>query len=294
MTEFDKFIADEVAKYKGNSFPLKASLLERALVRKVSYKKLHPNPDDEFCIPAVGPSYRIINEYVQKMVEDKYDGLFSGVEDKNITVEKMYPDGYMILNGHHRWAAYMRIGKKKVPIHIVNLTNSHDIFQMLNNSKYDKRVTINLDEVMFRHVKDENVEKGLGFPFKKVYKEHLLKGLPAVCNHLANDGYDIWVYTTGLYSREYIQKLLKLYHIDTNFIVTGATRFDTTDYKEKKQLAELFAKKYDVTIHIYGEALLYVKRSAKKSLQYELHKDSWSGDAIEILDEIHKKEIAAI
>ena len=188
----------------------------------------------------------------------------------------------------------MRIGKKKVPIHIVNLTNSHDIFQMLNNSKYDKRVTINLDEVMFRHVKDEDVEKGLGFPFKKVYKEHLLKGLPAVCNHLANDGYDIWVYTTGLYSREYIHRLLKFYHIDTNFIVTGATRFDTTDSKEKKQLAELFAKKYDVTIHIYGEALLYVKRSAKKSLHYELHKDSWSGDAIEILDEIHKKEIAAI
>ena len=49
-----------------------------------------------------------------------------------------------------------------------------------------------------------------------------------------------------------------------------------------------------LTIHIYGEALLYVKRSAKKSLQYELHKDSWPGDAIEILDEIHKKEIAAI
>jgi len=294
MTEFDKFIADEVAKYKGNSFPLKASLLERALVRRVSYKKLHPNPEDEFCIPSVGPSYRIINEYVQQMVEDKFDGMFSGLEDKSITVEKMYPDGYMILNGHHRWAAYMRVGKKKVPIHIVNLTNSHDIFQMLNNSKYDKRVTINLDEVMFKKPGSEDVEKELGFPFKKVYKEHLLKGLPAVCNYLANDGYDIWVYTTGLYSREYIQRLLKLYHINTSFIVTGATRFDTTDSKEKKQLSELFAKKYDVTIHIYGEALLYVKRSAKKSLQYELHKESWSGDAIEILDGIHKRETAAI
>ena len=147
---------------------------------------------------------------------------------------------------------------------------------------------------MFKKPGSEDVEKELGFPFKKVYKEHLLKGLPAVCNHLANDGYDIWVYTTGLYSREYIQRLLKLYHINTSFIVTGATRFDTTDSKEKKQLSELFAKKYDVTIHIYGEALLYVKRSAKKSLQYELHKDSWSGDAIEILDGIHKRETAAI
>ena len=70
--------------------------------------------------------------------------------------------------------------------------------------------------------------------------------------------------------------------------------FPATHKPGPSQLAELFAKKYDVTIHIYGEALLYVKRSAKKSLHYELHKDSWSGDAIEILDEIHKKEIAAI
>ncbi|MBP3241914.1 MAG: ParB N-terminal domain-containing protein [Oribacterium sp.] len=31
-----------------------------------------------------------------------------------IIVEKMYPDGYMILNGHHRWAAATRLGLKKV------------------------------------------------------------------------------------------------------------------------------------------------------------------------------------
>ncbi len=288
MTDFDKFIAQEVEKYKDNSFPLKASLLERALVKKVSYKKLHPNPDDEFSMPSVGPSYRIINEYVQLMSEDKFIGVHS-IDDKSITVEKMYPDGYMILNGHHRWAAYMRLGIKKVPINIVNLTNSHDIFKMLNDSKYDKRVTVNLDEI-FVGEESDIAEKKLPFPFCNIYKENLRKGIPAVCNYLSNYGYDIWFYTAELYSRDYIRRLLKLYHIDTHFIVTGATRFDSTDPKEKKQLEELFTKKYDITIHIYGDALFFVKRSAKKSIEYVLHRDSWSSDAIEILGEINKHE----
>ncbi|MCR5417235.1 MAG: ParB/RepB/Spo0J family partition protein [Pseudobutyrivibrio sp.] len=289
MTDFDKFIAQEVEKYKNNSFPVKASLLERALVRKVSYKKLHPNPDDEFSMPSVGPSYRIINEYVQMMSEDRYIGAHS-IDDKSITVEKMYPDGYMILNGHHRWAAYMRLGIKRVPINIVNLTKSHDILKMLNDSKYDKRVTIDLDEVIFGDEADGNVEKKLPFPFCNIYKERLRKGIPAVCNYLAENGFDIWVYTVNLYSTDYVRRLLKLYHIDTDFVVTGFTRFDTTDPKEKKQLEELFVKKYDITVHIYGEELLFVKRSEKKSLEFGLHANSWANDVIEVLGEIKKNE----
>ncbi len=289
MTEFDEFIAQEVEKYKGNSFPLKASLLERAIVRKARCSKLHPNPEDEFAMPSVGPSYRIINEYVQMMVEDKYISSQS-FDDKAITVEKMYPDGYMILNGHHRWAAYMRLGVKRVPIHIVNLTHGHDILKMLNDSKYDRRVTIDLDELMHIEPVDGNLEKKLPFPIRKIYKERLKKGLPAVCNFLANEGYDIWVYTANLLSRDYVRQLLKFYHIDTDFIVTGSTRFDTTNPREKKQLEELFVKKYDISIHIYGEALFFVKRSAKKSTQYALSEDSWASDIEDILGEIKKDE----
>ena len=289
MLEFDKFIADEIAKYKDNYFPIKATLLERALVRKVNYKKLHPNPDDEFCMPSVGPSYRIINEYVQLMTEEKYDRTHS-LDGKSITVEKMYPDGYMILNGHHRWAAYMRLGVKRVPINIVNLTKSKDILKMLNDSKYDKRATINLDELGFGNTNSGNYEKSLSFPFSRHYKKQLRKGLPAICNQLSDYGYDIWVYTTNLYSKDYVRRLLKLYHINTNFIVTGYTKFDTTDPREKKQLEELFAKKYDITIHIYGEQLLFVKRSENKSLGYPLKEDNWSGDILNLLGDLHKNE----
>ena len=34
-----------------------------AFVRSVSCSKLHPNPNDEFCDPEIGPNYSIISCY---------------------------------------------------------------------------------------------------------------------------------------------------------------------------------------------------------------------------------------
>lgn len=45
---FDKFIAEEVMKYKGISYPVKTGAVKRMLTRKASVFDLHPNPDDEW------------------------------------------------------------------------------------------------------------------------------------------------------------------------------------------------------------------------------------------------------
>ena len=37
-----------------------------------------------------------------------------------VIVHKMKPDGYMILNGHHRWAAALKTGLSKLRIEITN------------------------------------------------------------------------------------------------------------------------------------------------------------------------------
>ena len=64
-TAFDEFVAEEVKKYKGIYVPVKAGVLRRALIRWAPLSKLHPNPDDEFCMPKVGPNYRIISQYME-------------------------------------------------------------------------------------------------------------------------------------------------------------------------------------------------------------------------------------
>lgn len=67
-----------------------------------------------------------------------------------LTIEKLYPHGYLLLNGHHRWAAAMRVGLRRVPVEIVNLAQESDIKKILENSKHNKRVTLDLDEVVFK------------------------------------------------------------------------------------------------------------------------------------------------
>ena len=63
-THLENFIEEEVGKVKGVYYPVKAGFLRRLLTTKASLSKLHPNPNDEFCSPKVGPNYTVFSEYV--------------------------------------------------------------------------------------------------------------------------------------------------------------------------------------------------------------------------------------
>lgn len=141
--------------------------------------------------------------------------------EEPLTVEKIRPDGYLLLNGHHRWAAAMRMGVRRAPIHIVNLTQTADIQKMLQNAKHDKSVALDLDEVVFASGREMAMEKALPFPARRVYKERLRYGIPALFRFFKSHGYDIWVYTAQYYSMEYIQHLFKWYGVKIDNFVTG-------------------------------------------------------------------------
>lgn len=72
-SKFDAFIADEVSKLKGVYYPIKAGFLRIAFVRSVACSKLHPNPNDEFCNPEIGPNYSIISGYEEDYRKIKED-----------------------------------------------------------------------------------------------------------------------------------------------------------------------------------------------------------------------------
>ncbi|MBQ9924277.1 MAG: ParB N-terminal domain-containing protein, partial [Clostridia bacterium] len=138
-TAFDEFIASEVKKYKGVYVPVKAGILQRALIRWAPCASLHPNPDDEFCSPKVGPNYQIISEYMYSFRLERQSS--KQYCEEPLIVEKIRPDGYMILNGHHRWAAALQLGFRRIPIEVVDLTQEMDIRNILQYSEHDKRVT---------------------------------------------------------------------------------------------------------------------------------------------------------
>ena len=287
-TKFEEHLAEEMKKYKGVSFPVKTGFLWRFLIKKVSCTRLHPNPDDEFTMPSVGPSYRIISEYMQKFKYDDEAGTQSRQEP--IIVEKMHPDGYLIINGHHRWAAYYMRGQKSVPVDIVNLTHEEDLKEMLKGAVHDKRVTMDLDEVVFCSDDNEPAEKELSFPYNRIYKEKIRAGIPALFHYLAGHGYDIWVYSSKFYSMDYIRNFLKRYHVHINGIVTGVAKKYTS--LQKSDFDRMIAGRYQYTLHIDRETVLKINNRTKDFEEFKIdsEKDNWSQGIMDIVGEFKKDE----
>ena len=283
-TAFDEFIASEVKKYKGVYVPVKAGILQRALIRWAPCASLHPNPDDEFCSPKVGPNYQIISEYMYSFRLERQSS--KQYCEEPLIVEKIRPDGYMILNGHHRWAAALQLGFRRIPIEIVDLTQEMDIRNILRYSKHDRRVTLDLDEVVFRPAGDDPAEKPLPFPLRNIYKQRLRLGIPALFHYLNKKGYDIWVYSAGYYSADYIQRLFRKYGVHVTGAVTGTGRKTGENKELRRELEALITAKYPETVHIDDEAVLRIFSRTKQVEEYGLGQgpEAWSKRVIDVME----------
>lgn len=287
-TRFQEFLAQEVKKYKGIYVPVKAGLLKRVLVREVPLKKIHPNPDDEFCAPEVGPNNEIVSRYMQVFADNHLHHMKHYCEDP-VLIEKIRPGGYMILNGHHRWAAALRLGYKRIATRTVNLTGEMDVKLMLQNSVHTRRATLDLDEVVFAKDGSVPAEKELPFPFSKLYRERLRLGVPALFRLLNREGWDVWVYTSQYYSPEYIRRLFRKYHVRVTGVVTGAARKTGND--SAAGLEKLVKDKYQSTLHIDSETVLLTRADGGEFEDLRLPGESvWSAEVMEIVRRLKPHE----
>ncbi len=289
-SELMKFVASDIQKYEGIRMPVKAGILEKALVRRAPMDRLHPNPNDEFCNPEIGPNYSIISSYQQKIrkAQEHDKPLF----EEPLMVEKMSPDGYLILNGHHRWAAARNMRLKTVPIAIINPTLEIDIKKMLENSVHDKRVSFDLDEVVFYFGDNESrAEKPLGFPFNRIYKERLRLGVPALFLQLTKNGYDIWVYSSEYYSLDYIQRLFRHYHVTVNGVVTCIRMRRKQSLNKSKSIEKMVSNKYSTTITVDNESVLLTRRQTKEFEQFDLTDTTkeWSTQVMNVFETLGKR-----
>ncbi len=281
---FRDFLREETEKYRGVAMPLRAGLLRCALIREVSAKKLHPNPDNGFCLTNVGPNEGIIAAYEQRIREMQGRGRHCFFDDP-LTVQRMYPEGYMILKGHHRWAAAIRAGLRTVPVRVVDLTRAEDIRRMVLKARNSKRVVFDLDEVVFREESEGAVEKALPTPLNRLYPHRLRLGIPALFHDLSLMGYDVWVYTASYWSAEYVRHLFRLYHTRVAGIVTGTSRKGHGDAESRESLEALIANKYPLTVHIDSGTVLSVAGASKRFEEFPLSGSArtWSKEILEVL-----------
>ena len=291
QTRFEAFLAEEANKYKGVSVPVRSGLFRRAIVRKIRCKKLHPNPGDEFCNPRIGPNYEIVSRYEHEIWaarKRRKKDCFS----EPLIVEKIRPEGYLLLNGHHRWAAAVRMGVARVPVKIVNLTQEMDVRRMLQNARHSKRVTLDLDEVVFTADPQAPAEKPLPFPLRKIYRERLRLGVPALFHDLKINGYDIWVYSAGYDSLDYVRAYFKWHRIPVDGIVTGTGRKSPVGKTAKNTLETLMKNKYPETVHIDSHSVLRIQSQRRDYQEFPLSgsRDTWSREIMEIMGKWEKPE----
>ncbi len=290
-SEFDEFVQNDVKKQKGVYMPVQASLAERLTTRHLPMEKLHPNPDDEFAFPDIGPNYQIISKYVEDIMT-AYRMKLEPFDDDPIIVEKLHPEGYLILNGHHRWAAAMRMHLKKIRVKIVNLALESDIKKIIEKSEHNKRATLDLDEVVFKSGGKKGLEKPLGFPYNLRYKQRLRLGIPALFYALSKRGYDIWVYSSNYYSIDDIRDFFRCYHVYVDGIITGLAKKNAQTNKKSNKIEKLMSSKYGITLHIDDDMLLRTKKQTAEFEEYKLDvpPEEWAKKAITIIEEIERNE----
>ena len=290
-TQFDEFLEQEVRDSKGLYFPVKTKALVRAMTHSAAVSDLHPNPDDEFCKPDIGPNYEVIARYKKEFLDAQKMGqpFYSG---EPLYVEPTYPNGYRIVNGHHRWAAAVQIGQTKLPIRIINLTHSEDVKRILEASKHTKRAALDLDEVVFSVGTETALEDPLPFPWNKVYPEQVRLGLPALFHSLSKKGYDIWLYTARYYSTDSIQSYFRKYHVTVDGVITASGKRIETSGESGKRIAQMFTDKYRHTVHIDSESVLQVIPGSKTIQEFPLSGsgESWSREVLEAIEKMEKTE----
>ena len=283
MVNIREYVHEELKKYDGIYLPVRAGFLEQLFVKKLPPKRLHPNPDDEFCIAEVGPSDEVISKYVKQIRFNQMHSM--PIFDEPLIIEKIRPDGYMLLNGHHRWAAALMLEVKKVPVSVTNVTQISDIIGQMEKTNRSKRASINLDDVVFCQNDTEPAEKQLVFPFSRIFPEHIREGIPGLVYALHNAGYDVWVYTAGYASTDHISRLLRHHRIRVDGIINGANRLNSAAGNNLSSVKDLMEKKYRVTLNIDTETVSWIRSETKDFDAININPENgiWAHQVIEII-----------
>lgn len=118
LDSFMKRVQEDISKYGEKRSVVRASIVDILTVKKLSPDQMHANPDDDFSNPKVGPNEEIVDKYIEEAQQNMMSGMTSFEEP--IMVAKMEQGDYMIVNGHHRWAAAVKLGLDKVRVVVVN------------------------------------------------------------------------------------------------------------------------------------------------------------------------------
>jgi len=252
--DYQKWVLDDIRSYRDIVRPVKSSVITRLFVKKLPVNMLHPNPEDEFCDPKIGPNEGIVSNYIATFARATKRG--QKPEMGKLIVEKMSTGGYMLLNGHHRWMPAVKMHLASMPVSIVNTSVEEEIIAKLNQSEKIWCVSFDLDEVLLTDCGSDLAERKLPIPYRFIFKKTLRKKAAALIGELQRLGFDVWVYSGSAISEEEINRLMSLHGVKVNGIVSFVKGKKTSNV-----LKQEFRKKYALSVHIDNESVVWVNTS---------------------------------
>ena len=241
-------------------------------------------------MPDIGPNYSIISSYESQFRENMQKNLpYYGLNEP-IIVERLHPDGYMIINGHHRWAAALKLGQARIPVKIVNLMHAAELREILKNSQHEKRAAFDLDEVIIRGADDPFLEEPLPFPWKNIYKVRIRRGAPAVLHTLERNGYDIWLYSSQYHSADTVQSYFRKYHVKITGVVSAMGRRVFQNVNNAK-VEKMIHEKYRQTLHVDNDMVMLTRSDVREPLEFKLSgaPETWSQEVVDVIGKIEKE-----
>lgn len=275
---YNKYVLDDIKNNKGLFHPVKSPLFLRLKSINIATQKLHPNPEDEFSMEDIGPNWNIIGDYEKSIRQNLLHNL--DMFDDPLIAVRLDKGGFMILNGHHRWMACVNLRIPKIPVRIVNVIQDEDVCKVINKSKRDKCVTIDLDEVLFKaEANGENTD--IPFPQNLIYKKNIRANASALIREFQHQGYDVWIYTGSYMSEQYIRGLFLINNCHVDGIVNSINA-----KKNSKKLREIFRTKYHTILHVDNETLTIVNTKTKKYEILDINdsSDGWASAIVLLAD----------
>lgn len=260
--EYQKLVLDDLNRNAGLYHIVPAGFFERSRIRNISIEKLHPNPEDEFSDPTIGPNYQIVSDYARDFrsaIEFEKPKIM-----EPLVVEKLSTGEYMLLNGHHRWMAACRLKLKKVPVEIVNPISVEEIMKTLEKSDRTKCMSFDIDEVLLDT------------------SGSLRSGAGALINELHALGFDVWAYTGQYISERKLQKMFRNHGCEVDGIINC--------YKRKTKstggrLSDSFRNKYRLMCHADNDLIVCVNTQTKDASTEDIVSDNdlWASTVISTL-----------
>lgn len=259
--EYQKLVLDDLDRNSGLYHVVPAGFFERSIIKKMPLSKLHPNPDDEFSDPAIGPNYQIVSDYAKEFL--------AAIEFEKpkimdpLVVEKLSTGEYMLLNGHHRWMAACRLNLQKVPVEVVNPVSIETIMKNLEKSERTRCMSFDMDEVLLNS------------------EGNLRPGAAALINELHALGFDVFIYTGQYIPEKKINKMLR----KQGTMVEGIINCYKKKTNSEGRLSTFLKNKYELLSHADNDLLIQVNTKTKDAVTKDIvaREDLWASTLISIL-----------